>query len=186
MIVDLDALVDSEKVADIAEALTGASSDMHDLIEKQRDLAEGIRNQPPTFTESDARERLEQLSRQKLDWRNGDDNLLRRQLAELSGIVKRVRRLKEGGVSAYKDDPEIYSLLNEVVDGFAQVGLFFVPVGQLEDWVVQLMADVPKRGTSKTDRAAIAADCIRAATDNSGDVWAFTRRVLDYLRAARK
>jgi hypothetical protein len=47
------------------------------------------------------------------------------------------------------------------------------------------MGDAPKGSKSKTDRAAIAADRIRATSEKRGDIWAFVRAVLDHLREPR-
>jgi hypothetical protein len=125
---------------------------------------------------------LRQLSEEAWDWKAGGDNVLRRKLNELEGQLKRVQKLKEGGIAAYADHRDIQEALEKVVAEFGRIGLFFVPVGELEDWVKDLMADTPKGSKSKTDRAALAAARIRAAPDKFGDIWAFVRAVLDYLR----
>jgi hypothetical protein len=115
----------------------------------------------------------------------GDDNTVRAQLNSLSNAIKRIRRLKEGGIGSYADHPEIQSGLRTVVSKCQTFGLFFVERGELEDWVPHLMNDWPKGSMSKTERATIAAERIRQAPEKTGDVWEFMASVLGYLQAAR-
>jgi hypothetical protein len=95
-------------------------------------------------------------------------------------FLKRIRRLKEGGVEAYKEHSEIKTLLEALIEACSAFGLFFVPVGELEDWVPDLMSAHPKSG-SKTERAAIAATKIREAARKEGDVWQFIENVYKFL-----
>jgi len=44
------------------------------------------------------------------------------------------------------------------------------------------MSNVPEDNISKSDRAAMAAERIRAASDKTGDIWSFVSSVLDYVR----
>jgi ABC-type cobalamin/Fe3+-siderophores transport system ATPase subunit len=182
VIADLDALCDANNIAAISKALVRSPTDVRDSIDKLQSLVQQIRSLPPPITEDDAQARLKRLSDKSLNWKQGDDNVLRRELNELEEALRRIQKLKEGGIDAYVDHSEIHALLKEVVAQFVQIGLFFVPVGELEDWVISLMFDKPKSGTSKTDRAAIAADRIRAATNRTGDIWEFVQGVFDHLQ----
>jgi predicted ATP-dependent endonuclease of OLD family len=182
IIADLDMLCDTQKVTALASTLAKETDDINATNQKLRILVDKIKSLPPPITELDAAQTLKQLSETSRNWKNGDDNVLRRQLNDLEGSLKRIGKLKEGGVSSYKDNAEVQSLLLDLLERYAQVGLFFVPVGELEDWVKTLMVDVPKNSKSKSDRAAIAAELIREATDKSADIWSFIKGVLDFLQ----
>jgi hypothetical protein len=182
-IADLDAMCDTDNIAAISDMLGSKPDEVREAVDFLRDVSQKIKALPSALTEEAAKQRLKELSEQPLDWQRGDDNVLRRRLTELGDQLKRIRRLKEGGIEAYLDQPDIQTGLQAVTEKFAHLGLFFVPVGELEDWVKHLMQDCPKGRTSKTERAALAAERIRAAPDKSGDIWAFAKTVLDHLRA---
>jgi len=182
VIADLDTVCDLEKIETICRLLGPGPDDVARNMSALRDLVARIRALPPTVAPEEITADLKGLSEQSWSWDRGDDCVLRRKLNEIEGTLKRIRKLKEGGIAVYQDHPDISARLQELVATFARLGLFFVPVGELEDWVKHLMDDVPKNSTSKTDRAAIAADRIRAAPDKSGDIWDFVREVLTFLR----
>ena len=48
--------------------------------------------------------------------------------------IRRLKRLKDGGIEAYGEHPEIQELLRFWFQACARCGLFLVPVGELEDW----------------------------------------------------
>lgn len=185
VVADLDAVCDTDKIAAISKVIVPPPSDSQGLMNKLRAVVQWIKSLPPPVTEDEAKVRLRQLAEETWDWKQGGDNVLRRKLNDLEGQLKRVQKLKEGGIAAYQDHPDIQSALEEVVGEFRRIGLFFVPVGELEDWVKHMMGDVPKGNKSKTDRAAIAADRIRAAPEKTGDIWVFVRAVLDFLRETK-
>ncbi|HQR08740.1 MAG TPA: AAA family ATPase [Gemmatales bacterium] len=177
VIADLDVICDIGKV----RALLGEMNVPPELEVQWSKLCESIKALHPTITEAEVREQLISLSQQEIDWANGDDNALRRKLNELSSRIRRLRSLKEGGIESYRAHPAIYTELQVVVNAFATHGLFFVPVGELEDWLKPLMLDMPKNGISKTERSLIAAERIRSSHQKEGDIWDFTRRVFEYL-----
>lgn len=182
VIADLDAACDVDKVIAVSKVLSPKLPGPQDAITKLRAVVQRIKSLPPPITEDNAKARLKELSEESWNWNSGGDNVLRGRLNELENQLKRIQKLKEGGIEAYQDCPELQRELQDVVVIFRRIGLFFVPVGELEDWAKQLMTDVPKGRKTKTDRAAIAADRIRAASEKTGDIWAFVQEVLDYLR----
>jgi hypothetical protein len=184
IIADLDAVCDTDKVCQIVKAAAPTAAEGDQLNQQLRSVVQRIKALPPPITEETVKQRLRKLADEPLRWEQGDDNAVRRKLNELECQIKRVQRLKEGGIEAYKDCPEIMDELRKLVEAVKWLGLFFVPVGELEDWVKSLMADYPKGKVSKTDRAVVAAEQIRAADKKEGDIWDFTRSVLDYLNEA--
>jgi hypothetical protein len=184
VIADLDTVCDTDKVAAVSKGLGPNFHESQEVIGELRDVVQKIKSLPPPITEVAVKRRLTQLAEASWAWAQGDDNVLRRNLHELENQLKRIQKLKDGGIAAYRDQQEIYTELRGVVEKFARFGLFFVPVGELEDWVQQLMVEYPKGNTSKTERAAIAAEMIRAAPEKIGDIWEFVRSVFDYLRVS--
>lgn len=177
VVADLDAICEPEKMAATLDALNGGDAGgLAECVEAVKRAAEKAKTLPPPVTERQAVDVLKRLAGQTWNWNGGDDNKLRGELNELVNLLKRVRKLKEGGLEAYSEQPEVKALLAEMVDECKNYGVFLVPVGELEGWVSQLMADVPRR-LSKTKRAAIAAERIRSADSKQGDVWAFVAGV---------
>lgn len=181
IIADLDAICDVDKMSVLTKLLVTDNPTSLKLLEELRALVQDVKALPPPISETDAKSKLKELADQPWEWRNDGDNILRRHLTELVGLLKRVQRIKEGGVDAYADQTEIQKQLKEIINRYSSVGLFFVPVGELEDWVKHLMPDISKSSKSKTDRAAIAADRIREAAEKKGDIWDFVKNVLNYL-----
>jgi hypothetical protein len=179
VIADLDAVCDTDKIVALARLIDPGE---RELIESLRAVVQKIKSLSPPITEEAAREALRALSEEFWVWKQGGDNILRRRLSELVNQLRRIQKVKDGGIEAYRDHPDIHANLTEVVEGFRRLGLFFVPVGELEDWVPELMKDYPKGSVSKTERAAIAAEKIRVAGVREGDIWEFVRGVCDYLR----
>jgi hypothetical protein len=184
IIADLDSICDTDKVCQFVKVAAQTPADADILIQQLRNVVQRIKALPPPITEDAVKERLKELSEEPLRWAQGDDNAVRRKLNELEGQIKRVQRLKDGGIEAYKDHPEIMDGLQTMVDAMRQLGLFFVPVGELEDWAKPLMADYPKGQVSKSERAVVAGERIRAAKEKNGDIWVFVRGVLDLLNSS--
>jgi hypothetical protein len=114
-----------------------------------------------------------------LVWEDRGDIALKRKLETITKKIMKGRRLqRDGGLKAYENTP-VYAPLSELVEKCHSSGLFIVPVGQLEDWVKDLMTDVDE--SRKPERALIAATRIKEAKTKQGDIWDFMRGVLSYL-----
>lgn len=181
IIADADTLCDTDKILGLIDQLVTDETKRGSLKGEVRNLVQRIKALTPSITEQQVKDRLRVLSERQLDWANDDDNVLRREMNQLERQIKRVRALKEGGVAAYKEHADIHSDLEKTFAELAAVGLFLVPVGELEDWVPNLMTTVPKGSKSKTERASIAARLIREAPNKSGDIWEFVKRVFDFV-----
>jgi hypothetical protein len=179
VVADLDAICDTSKMIACTEALCLESEDASAISEAFTDLAGRLKALPPSITAEEVKEALREIGNREMDWKRGDDNALRRELNELEGRIKRLHRLKEGGIDGYDQYPDIKTFLVNLVQRCKGIGLFFVPRGELEDWVPHLMSDCPKR--NKIERAAIAASRIRAADVKEGDVWEFVESVFNFL-----
>jgi hypothetical protein len=184
VVADLDTVCETGKMIATLQALEPDETKVAAIVPKLQEVVQRVKAIRADFNEEQAKEQLKQLYERPLNWNAGDDNLLRSQLNALSNRIYRLRKLKDGGIEAYKDRPEIHELLRSLVDECSRCGLFLAHVGELEDWVPELMRDYPKSETlSKTDRATIAAEKIRAAEPKQGGIWDFMKSVLDYLWA---
>jgi hypothetical protein len=181
IIADLDAIADTDKMIACIKILRGEKGDTSALLDSFRTLAQKLKELPPPITEEEFKNALKQLSERDLDWKNRDDNSVRNELSYLTGKIRRIQRLKEGGLEAYGDYPDIKIHLESLIQSSKECGLFFVPRGELEDWVPHLMSD-HGRHKNKIERAAIAASRIREAPIKNGDVWEFIQSVFDYLK----
>jgi hypothetical protein len=179
---DLDLICDADKMRCLVAYLCQDDVRLREIEQTHREIMNNIKALPPTITEQEAKSTLSSLAQQEWDWHHDGDNILRRELNQLEGRLKRVRRLKEGGIEAYREYPHIYEQLQRLVSEAASIGLFLVPVGELEAWVTHLTAAVPKNNVSKSDRAALVADLIREARDKSGDIWSFIASVVNHIR----
>lgn len=184
IVADLDAICEPDKVIPWLGVLCKDPNRVQSIAQNIRDLVRKVKQLPPPITGEEVKEELTRLAAQELDWQKNDDQRLERDLSELRNKVKRVRKLKIGGVAGYADHPEIKTGLEGLIRDCREFGLFFVPGGELENWVPDLMSECSKR-ISKTERAAVAASMIRAAEQKQGGVWEFMQSVLEFLRVQR-
>ena len=164
MIVDLDAILDIGKSIIWLNLLCEDSGRAASIKTRVLHLMKRLRALQPPISDAEVKQTLDQIAQQPMDWQSHDDQRVRRSLSELESRLKRVNRLKEGGIAAYEMHPDIQVDLRDLCREFSQFGLFFVPSGELESWVPNLMSDCPK-GISKTERAFIAASKIRALSE---------------------
>lgn len=184
IISDLDYACEVNQVAPILTAHQDKVEEVKVLLAEMSEMARKIKELSPPITEVEAKTRLKEWSERPLNWMAGDDNKLRREMNAMREQLRRIQKLKDGGVVAYDQHPEIKELLLSVVGKAAALGLFFVPVGELDDWVKWLMEDAPKSDSEKLERAVVAASRIRetpASERRKDDIWDFVRKVLDYL-----
>lgn len=138
VIADLDLLSDSEKMRSVLESLAGTAS-VSAIMTNCRTVASKIKQLPPLVSVEQVRERLRDMLNCPLDWTPkadsvDDDVLLRRQLNSLARDVDRLRRLKVSAADDLIEDPGLRNAILGILNECKQVGLFLVPVGELEQW----------------------------------------------------
>jgi hypothetical protein len=163
VIVDRDIVADFERlhrilIAQISEELAKP------LIEKAKIVAEEIRKCPPTIDPSEVKRRLDEISKLPAAWENNDDDKIRQKLTAISQELHRMRRLKSGSLSTLPQN--IANPLGELIELLKAVGVFVVPVGELENWLAALR--------------------IQAIGPATGDIWDFLRDVGAYLQRANR
>jgi hypothetical protein len=145
-IADLDIVVDLDRMRLILYALTEVvQADV--LLEKASFVGDEIRKLPPTIDPNIYRQRLNEIGDLPTVWENNDDLTIRKQLGSLSQDLDRMRRVKMGGIVALPDHISIP--LQHLLNLLRSVGLFLVPVGELEGWLAS-----EEIATSKNNNAA--------------------------------
>jgi hypothetical protein len=186
VIADLDTLADVNKVSEAVQVLSPGGAGDEEFVTTLRALVNDINQLPPAPTPDEVKAELKAIAELPMNWKGGDDNVVRRRLNNLVTRIKRLQKLKDGGIDTYSDHPDIQARLKSAVDKARSFGLFFVEGGEVEDWVTHLMEDYPKGADlSKLERAIIAAERIREAENKTGDVWAFVESVMKFLHLAK-
>ncbi len=171
-IVDLDVISDPDRLKLILQSMTDNTS-AQALTERARRIVGEVKKLPPTVSSKNAKQRLVALSDQVVDWENGSDVSLRRELNRLSSELDRMRRLKSASQLPSPVKVELDSLLVEL----ATKGLFVVPVGQLEDWFEEAKISASTKWAWANEAASYA----QTATPQSGEIWEFLRRIVKFF-----
>ena len=90
--------------------------------------------------------------------------------------------LKAKGLGAF--DGELRDRLEALVADLRALGVFLVPVGELECWVPTLMQNVPR--LKKAAWATAAAERIEEHGPAEEDVWKFVSDIAAYLEQAAR
>jgi hypothetical protein len=178
VIADLDILTDLEKMKSILEVM-GDGATAKDLLENVRKIADAIRLQPPTISPAELMSELAQITVNHDIWVNEADVEVRRKLRTLSERVDRMRRLKNGGVARFV--PPLSTEIENLIANLKDIGVFLVPVGELEDWLQKYELAASKR--NKWAWANEAALKIQQVGRQQGNIWQFVRGVGDFLKA---
>lgn len=179
VIVDLDIFADPDRLEKIASSLVD-QKEAERLATSARAIANAIKATPPTVTEDEIRSKLAEVLNHQMSWSAGDDQKLRASLGELATALDRMRRLKRGGIAALP--AETMNSAKELLLELGRIGLFVVPVGELEEWLSGY--DVHTSKSNKWAWANEAAAKILAAGPKNDDIWIFVRSIVDFLRGS--
>ena len=176
VVADLDLIMDRAKLNQIVALLAGESPTAATICGECEEVAAKIKAIPPTLTEGEMQARLTEWAQMPCDWANEDDQTMMRQLRKLSDDIDRMRRLKAGGVASFRDYPDIVEALSRIIDACSIVGLFLVPVGELEYWAADVMHDGPSK-QRKSEWANEAVRRIRATVIYESDIFQFMKKI---------
>ena len=179
MIADLDMIVDHDKMVRVLSALMDDGAKLATVTSGCKEIADEIRGLPPEISPPDVARALTSIGSTPMDWSNGDDIEVRRQLVALANSIDRMRRLKKGGVAAFPG--VLGSRLAAILEQLRDVGLFLVPVGELEGWLAG--HGVSESKSNKSAWANAAAQKIQELGEQKGDVWEFVAAAGEYLSA---
>jgi len=181
VIADLDLLTDEGRLCRILEVLAG-QEEAGRLVAQARGVMEAVRRLPPTIDATVYKIRLDEIAELPTDWQAGNDRAIRPKLSSLANDLDRMRRLK-GGISSFPS--EIADPLNALVEAVKKVGVFLVPVGELEHWLTP--EQVPTSKANKAAWASEAAGYIQSMDAAAGTgIRDFVRGVGQYLDQRRR
>ena len=177
VIADIDLLLDASKFQGVLSALVPDHETRSPLLEEGTRLGNELRRVQPLMSPGEVAAELAAISAAPMSWADDDDKNIKRRLQALVSGVDRARRLKEKGAASLPEDVDASLIgLLETLNG---VGLFLVPVGELEGWLAGEALGVPK--TKKWAWADAAARRVAERGKQAGDVWDFVRAVGHHL-----
>jgi len=174
-------LVDEDRMTRVLEVLVDDQAVREELDCSCKDISGKIRSLPPEMSPEDVVTELTLLGRSNMDWNKSDDIELKRRLGQLENDIDRMRRLKKGGVRAYP--ATMGSQITNLLAQLGRYGLFLVPVGELEEWLLD--HQVMESKTNKRAWANSAAQRIQKLGKQPGDVWDFISSVGGFLTSRR-
>jgi hypothetical protein len=177
VVADLDMIVDRNKMARVLQALIDDASVCEKLARECNEIADEIRGVPPEISAVDVAMELAALGGASMDWSKGDDIEIKRRLTRLATSIDRMRRLKKGGVDEFSG--VLGDRLTGMLKELGEFGLFLVPVGELEEWLMN--HGVSESKSHKRAWANSAAQRIHQLGKHGGDVWDFIATVVRYL-----
>src|SRR5260370_1143266 len=156
-----------------------ATADMaRSLVSEASQVIEEIRKLPPSISREEVTASLNSIINGPMEWIDRDDLRVRQELRRLATQLDRIRGLKRGGISRFQDP--LAARLRQLVSTLKTVGIFLVPVGELEEWLAN--ENIGKsRVNNKWAWANAAALRIQAKGATKGDIWDFVREVGNYL-----
>ncbi len=178
IIADLDVLVDKEKIKRILKSLCDDTQVVDGYIKRINEISEQIRLLPPTISEQETVAKLKELADQNYDWSEGNDKTLRPELNSLSNSLNGMRALKDGGILSLPK--HIKDPLEKLLVELQNHGIFMVPFGELEEWLVGCGISASKK-KNKWAWANEAARYIRENNVQQNDVWDFVKKLGGYL-----
>lgn len=173
---DLDLISDPARLQRVVEEMGGAEL-AEALCSKARSIMEDIGRLPPTISSEEVVRSLRPLIEMRPSWEDDGDIPLQRELSRLARALDRMRKLKRGGVTAFPSN--IAEPLRALLTELERIGIFLVPVGELEEWLQGEEIGESKR--KKWAWANAAALRIQAKGSCIGDIWDFVRVVGSYL-----
>jgi hypothetical protein len=176
VIVDLDIINDPVRLKGIAMALSDKDK-ATEIVQALTPIIADIKKLSPEISVEEVKRIAAEVASTQMDWQKDDDVPVQRRLLALARSLDRVRRLKRGGLLALPE--HIKEPLAKVLASAEAIGLFIVPVGELEGWVAH--ANVKASKQDKWAWASEAATRIRELGAQNGDVWDFMRRIARHL-----
>ena len=177
VIADIDLLLDASKFQGVLSALVPDHEARSPLLEEGTRLRNELRRVQPLMSPREVAAELAAISAAPMSWADDDDKSIRRRLQDLASGVDRARSLKERGTASLPGNVD--ASLMGLLESLNGVGLFLVPVGELEGWLAGEALGVPK--TKKWAWADAAARRVAERGNQAGDVWDFVRAVGQYL-----
>lgn len=182
VIADLDLLVDRDKFRRTILAMNHSGDDAEDIFDAASSVIADIKRQPPSMSEDELRAGLLELQDQGLAWDQHHDINVKKTLRKFANRLDRMRKIKHGGIDAYAEHPAIRDKLVLIIDRCKALGLFLVPVGELEYWDAGTITDAPSKN-KKSAWATYAAGLIRNQPDVAPRLKEFVEHISAFYRS---
>jgi hypothetical protein len=179
VIADLDVVTDADRLKRIVSELAGGP-EAEAVKRAAARVSSAIKRLPPTVSPEDVKLQLAAAAARAMDWSQNEDAPLREALQALAQSLDRMRRLKGDGIAGLPR--ELAGEAEALVGQLAALGLFVVPVGELEQWLAGVGVTASKQ--NKWAWANEAAAKVRLGEPQKDDVWAFIRAVATFLLRA--
>jgi hypothetical protein len=176
VLADIDLVLEIETLEKILVQCV-PSDQVSAVLDAAKLVAADLKRLPPTITPSEFKSRLAEVVEARTDWEEDDDAAIREQLSALRNDIDRMRRIKRGGIAAVPSPTK--EKLQALVDNFAKFGLFLVPCGELEQWLID--EGVKSSKSNKAQWANEASSIVRSRGVRDGDVWDYLRSVGRFL-----
>ncbi len=179
VVADLDVIREIGTFESILKAVAPAEA-VQDLMIECRRIIDAVKALGPIFDESQTRSELNKLLNETLDWNDVSQlNRIRGKLGDLSSGLSQTARLKKGleGLRQFA----VYHDLVAFLHGCRTYGVFLVSVGELEDWIPDLVSGGPSK-KKKAEWANYAANQIRESAPRQDDIWDFVRQIASFQR----
>jgi predicted ATPase len=177
VIADLDIIANSGDFNKVITTLVSSDDQRKDLVHKAKEIASEIKNLLPSISVEDVKLAIKDAINIEMNWANGDDEKLQKQLDKIAKKLKRNRVLKKGINGLPKN---IKNLTEILLKDLQNIGLLLVPVGELECWLANENISASK--SNKSAWATAAAILVRQKGASEGDIWDFMKEVADYLQ----
>lgn len=176
VIADLDMITDPARLGRVLDVMATAEV-VVDLTARARSVMDAIRNLPPTIPPEEVKTRLIDLSQMGETWQDEADIAVRRELSRICQQLDRMRQLKRGGLTAFP--PNISTSMSQLLMSLKDIGVFLVPVGELEEWLPE--AKILESKENKWAWANAASLHVQEQGPGTGDIWNFIRDVGRFL-----
>lgn len=179
IISDLDIINDNDKFTRLINELDVTNEKI--VIErKQQELSESLREiRQPDYRDTFLREM--KVIMDLLTSGEDIDIIIKKCLSTIRSEKSGINMLKHGGLSSFNEMKNIRTELEKIVAYSNNIGLFLVPVGELEYWMQDTMNDVGKDNKSKW--ADEAARRIRDNNITDNDIGKFIESIALYLQS---
>ncbi len=179
VIADLDFLSDVRRVRKVVDSIASDSAITDTIVAETTVILGLLRKLTPNATAEEVRSALAEISALEMNWEVADDFIVRGRLNELAQRVDRLKRFKKGGLASLPQ--EIATPLKVLLAKLSEIGVFLVPVGELEEWLREY--GIKASHSRKPQWANEAAQRVRALGARTGDVWDFMRSAGSYLQS---
>jgi len=180
IIADLDLALDLDKLIPMIKELSTNSNFNDQLITDCREFNTAFKTIHPSIKPEEVKELLLDLGNGNMKWEDNDDSIIRKSLSNIAKKLSRNQKIKKGGLENFNDVPEMKTKLSKIVQRLDSLGLFLVPVGELEEWEPDLMSDAPSK-YKKAEWANYAARKLKENPDPNLNISKFIERVVAFL-----